>query len=257
MQGIITGGGVRMRIVGKGFRDAPVAMALEEYEDSSDGTSRCERTLRTYHNGWREQVPSRGAVHPVYTNLVLTRRKMKQLTCGFLCDVTMFYERLRSGAGAGGGIETGEGSTAFAPPPDSALPPPRYAETNSQVEIAIEAHPRYAELTTTQRQAIEIALRDKTDPDLDGRALELYLFLLKGTTNYITGSVLAQETTYSWGRPPSLRDVVGQLSGDKHWLTVSGAMQQEGICWSRTISRLFSATEWPPELYGAGGDDDE
>lgn len=140
----------------------------------------------------------------------------------WLCDVTLVYE-------APAPEET-------EPEDPDQLPEPEYSQSDSAIEIPIEAHPRFKFFATPANGAI---FGPPIPPLLQGD--------FKGWTkdspyagflSYKVGSVTESVTTYFWSRPPGVEGLVGTVSGN--WLTVSGSIQRKGIYWARTINRLYS-----------------
>ena len=237
-----------LRIVGRPFGSG-ILQAVDEFHISADGTEECTTQMKMPYQGWIKNLSPRLSAHPVYTQLPLIDIKCKQR--GPLCDVTLLY-RLNRGQSTGNtGSDPSDDSAALTPPTDGLkLPPDRYSETNSSISVPIEAAPYFADVSTADRLLIQQALTQTfTAPAVTGRALELYEFLLKGTTEFVVGSVAATETKYYWSRPPSIKNDVGRVVDGGNWLIISGAIDQQDAYWYRAITKLYSATPWPSVLY--------
>lgn len=196
----------------------------EEVTEAEDGSQVIKVRYRTVYDSWLTNVAQRGAIHPRYPRATLRDRVAKQLRPSFLCDVTLTYKAPKT---------EGDGS---APGPGAVLPPTRYEETNNYVEYAIQKHPNWPNW------------EQYWDYGRDDWILLAPTYLL-GVKTYIVGSVTESETTYSWGRPTSVSEVVNQISGGGHWMVVSGAIRQEGLYWSKTLNRIYSKTPFPTQIY--------
>lgn len=211
------------RIVGRRF--GSVTQPKDKFSEDAKGGQVISRTYRTLWAGWLLDAPSRGSKHPDYPLAKLETREAEQIEPGWLCDVTLSY---------------------VVPPPDETepeepdqLPIPRYTQSESAIEIPIEAHPNFSSFGTEANGAIFGA-----DGDFKGwKATSAYA----GFLSYKVGSVTESITTYFWSRPSGVEGFVGSVSGN--WLTVSGSIQREGIYWSRTINRLYSERGWPSAIY--------
>jgi hypothetical protein len=185
------------------------------------------RTYRTLYASWLQESPSRGSAHPKYPAAKLETREARQITPGFLCDVTLTYRE--------------PAPEEVTPEPGAQLPPARYSEVVSEGTVPIEQHPNFSAFATEENGAIF----DDEDKFLGWKADSPFA----GRLTYETGSVTESTTTYFWGKPSSVATLLGQVSGK--WRVASGSVQKEGIYWSRTINRKYNPLGWPAAIYGS------
>lgn len=195
----------------------------EEMSEAKDGSQVIKVRYRTLWDSWLTNVPLRGALHPQFPKAVLTDRVAKQLRPPYICSVELTYKAPPTDP---------EGQ----PDPAAQLPVPRYEETNSYVEYAIQKHPNWP----NWEQYWDYGRDDW---------IVLAPLYLQGVKTYIVGSVTESETTYHWGRPQSVSTVVNQISGGGHWMVISGSIRREGLYWSRTLNRIYSKTPFPSQIY--------
>lgn len=234
-----------MRIVGKRFGTA--AQPVSTYSESGNQSFTVTDTYRTLWNGWLGAAPGIGSAHPTYPRAILDTRDAKQITPGYLCDVTLTYlapEILSPDVDP----EDEENPDGTPPEPGAVLPPDEYTESANDVEYPIEAHPNFASFATEANGA-----KFKWVPPVNG--LAGYNDFTGWTTTspfsgyltYKVGSVTESVTKYYWGKPHSVASDVGKRSGN--WLTVSGSISRRGIYWSRTINRIYSTKGWNSTVY--------
>jgi hypothetical protein len=216
-----------LKIVGTAFPTGGIAQAKDSVSEDARGRKTIETTYRTLYADWLTNAPARGSAHPTYTNATLRERSAKQIEPGYLCEVTLIYSDPEP-------AEDGSGSTA-------ALPPDEYTESANEVEVPIEAHPDFATFATVGNGAIF-----SSDGDFKGWTASSPF---AGYLSYKVGSVSESVSTYSWGKPASISDNVGELSGAGKWLTVSGSITRRYPFWVRTINRIYSAAGWNDTIY--------
>jgi hypothetical protein len=204
----------------------------DRFSENSVGEKIITRTYRTLWDSWLQESPKRGAQHPNYPKAKLETKDARQITPGFLCDVTLTYR---------------EPAADVTPEPGALLPEPRYSEVVSEGTVPIEQHPNFAAFATVENGAI---FDTPIPPLLQGKFLGWTADSpYAGRLTYETGSVTESTTTYFWSRPSSVADLLNEVSGN--WRVASGSIQKEGIYWSRTINRKYNPNGWPAAIYGS------
>lgn len=200
---------------------------------------------RELWSSWLSSAPKLGSTHPKYRDATLRTRDAAQIEPGFLCEVTLTYRYDRPEEGSDDGRPGGS-----TPPDGGRLPSPRYEEDVASTSIPIEAHPKYSGLTNSERTKIAKWVASPSEEniptDLGTLAEELFDYIKTGFRTFIVPSVTETITTYSWGKPSSVSESIGNVSGN--WLILTGSIRREGIYWSKTITRQWSASGWP-DLY--------
>ncbi len=216
-----------LKIVGTAFPTGGIAQAKDSVTEDARGRKRIETTYRTLYADWLINAPARGTTHPVYSAATLRERSAEQIEPGYLCDVTLVYSEPEP-------AEDGSGSSGT-------LPPDEYTESANEIDVPIEAHPDFASFATVANGAIF-----GTDGDFKGWTAESPY---SGYLSYKVGSVSESVSTYSWGKPNSVSEKVGEVTGAGKWLTVSGSITRRYPFWVRTINRIYSAAGWNTTVY--------
>jgi hypothetical protein len=209
----------------RGAQFGRIDQPRDTFSENAQGEKIITRTYRTLWASWLQESPQRGAEHPTYPKAKLETKVARQITPGFLCDVTLTYRE--------------PAPEEVTPAPGAQLPPARYSEVVSEGTVPIEQHPNFDAFATEENGAIF----DENKKFLGWKADSPFA----GRLTYETGSVTECETRYFWGRPASVAGLINQKSGN--WRIASGSIQKEGIYWSRTINRKYNPNGWPSPIY--------
>ena len=209
-----------------GARFGRIDQPSDRFTENAAGERVVTRVYRTLWESWLNEAPLRGSSHPRFPKARLETKEARQITPGFLCDVTLVYRE--------------PPPEVLTPPLAAKLPPDRYSEVVSEGTVPIEQHPNFSDFGTKANGAIFDSegkfLGWKADSNFAGRL------------TYETGSVARSITTYHWGRPGSVVTFLNQREGN--WRVSSGSIQKEGIYWSRTLHWKYNPNGWPAAIYG-------
>lgn len=211
------------RIVGTAFGDG-ILQAKDKFKEARDGTFTIERTFRALASSWIASCPARGTAHPDFSTATLQEREATQSSIPFLVDVTLIYERPRTGTGS---------------PSNQPLPPDEYTETSNAVEVPIEKHPDFKNFATDANGAIFEA-----DGTFKGWKKDSEF---AGYKTYLVGSVTESVTKYFWYQPPSVSTLIGSVQGN--WRIASGGIARRYPYWTQTINRIWSEVAWNTTIY--------
>jgi hypothetical protein len=222
-----------LKIVGTAFPTGGIAQAKDSVSEDARGRKTIETTYRTLYADWLINAPARGTTHPVYSAATLHERRAQQIEPGYLCDVTLVYVEPEPDIDLSGS--------------SSSVPPDEYTESVNEIEVPIEAHPDFDTFATEENGAIFGAPRPPLlQGDFKGWTKSSPF---SGYLSYKVGSVSESVSKYSFGKPVSVSDEVGELSGDGKWLTISGSITRRYPYWVRTIVRIYSKDGWNTTVY--------
>lgn len=223
------------RIIGTSY-SSPIDQAKNKYTENRDGSGSYERVFRALEIDWVSKCPPRGSTYPGNSNAILVNRSAAASSIPGLVDVTLIYEIPKEENLAGGGMVS------------QSLPPDEYTETANSIEAPIEAHPGFSQsyngmaaFGTVQNGAIFNA-----DGKFTGWKKESPFC---GFLTYKVASVTETVTQYFWSKPASVSTLIGHRQSG-NWLVITGSITRRYPYWARSISRIWSQTPWPAEIYG-------